>query len=100
MGAPCGEADFVASQSTADRHEFSTGGQSAEDHLETLMKLQLGLPELSYPPTFAGTIQITCGGNSIHKLNLSCQIRSPLRQVENGRYDFQIISFQDLWEAR
>jgi hypothetical protein len=33
-------------------------------------------------------------------MNISCQNGSPLRRVENGGYDFQIISFQDLKNAR
>jgi hypothetical protein len=30
---------------------------------------------------------------------IACQNGSPLRRVENGRYDFQIITFQDLKNA-
>ncbi len=30
---------------------------------------------------------------------VSCQNGSPLRRGENGRYDFQIITFQDLKNA-
>jgi hypothetical protein len=70
MGSLRGEADFVASQSATDRHEFSTGRRCAGDHLETLPKLQLGLPELPYPPAFAWTIQKTYGGNSLQRLNI------------------------------
>jgi hypothetical protein len=38
-------------------------------------------------------------GISIQKLNISCQNGSLLRRVENGKYDFQIITFQGLNNA-
>jgi hypothetical protein len=40
------------------------------------------------------------GGISTQKLNVAYQNGNPLRRVENGRYDFQIITFQDLKNVR
>jgi len=39
------------------------------------------------------------GGIGIQKLNISCQDGKSLRRVENGRYDFQIITFQEFKNA-
>jgi hypothetical protein len=42
--------------------------------------------------------QATISGNDMRQ-PISCQDGKSLRKVENGRYDFQIITFQDLKNA-